>query len=100
MINVGHSLTSGGCSDRGSLVSGDELAFRPTAYGVLSYEPLAGIQRWPRNRPGAASSLFESTDHGARRPARGDGRAPGSAAGRQPAAPTCASAWRKMPTCL
>jgi hypothetical protein len=45
MINVGHSLTSGGCSDRGSLVSGDELAFRPTAYGVLSYEPLAGIQR-------------------------------------------------------
>jgi hypothetical protein len=45
MINVGHSLPSGGRSGRGSLASGDGLAFRPTAYGVLSYEPLAGIRR-------------------------------------------------------
>src|SRR6185437_6366055 len=38
-------------------------------------------------------------DHGAGRPAPGDARAPGSAAGRWPAAATSAGAWRKMPTC-
>ena len=45
MIEVGHSLTSGAAvaAVLSTVVTG--LAVHPTAYGVLSYEPPAGIRR-------------------------------------------------------